>query len=66
MPAAGSRSDLTAAWTPAGELEAGTILILAPAALLHPGVPQPAGRLVHALLTGTPNAKPVRWCLWPT
>jgi len=27
---------------PAGELEAGTVLIVAPAALLHPRVPQPA------------------------
>jgi hypothetical protein len=39
----------------AGEPEAGTILILAPAALLHPRVPQPNGSLVHALLTGHPE-----------
>jgi hypothetical protein len=37
---------------PAGEPEAGTILIVGPAALLHPVVPQPAGSLVYELLTG--------------
>ena len=40
---------------PAGEPEAGTILIVAPAALLHPRVPQPDGSLVYALLTGHPE-----------
>jgi hypothetical protein len=35
---------------PAGEPEAGTILIVAPTALLHPGVPQPAGSLVYELV----------------
>jgi hypothetical protein len=40
---------------PAGELEAGTILIVAPAALLHPRVPQPDGSLVYELLTGHPE-----------
>jgi hypothetical protein len=43
---------------PAGEPEAGTVLVVAPAALLHPGVPQPAGGLVHALLTGHPEREP--------
>jgi hypothetical protein len=42
----------------AGEPEAGTILIVAPAALLHPRVPQPAGSLVYALLTGHPEREP--------
>jgi hypothetical protein len=42
----------------AGEPEAGTILIAAPAALLHPGVPQPAGSLVYELLTGHPEREP--------
>jgi hypothetical protein len=32
----------------AGELEAGTVLVVAPAALLHPAVPQPAGSLVYS------------------
>jgi hypothetical protein len=40
---------------PAGELEAGTVLIVAPAALLHPRVPQPAGSLVYGLLPGHPE-----------
>jgi hypothetical protein len=37
------------------EPEAGTILILAPASLLHPRVPQPDGSLVYGLLTGHPK-----------
>jgi hypothetical protein len=37
---------------PAGEPEAGTVLIVGPGTLLHPGVPQPAGSLVYELLTG--------------
>ena len=40
---------------PAGEPEAGTILILGPSALLHPRVPQPAGSLIYALVTGYPE-----------
>ena len=40
---------------PAGEPEAGTILIVTPAALLHPRVPQPDGSLVYELLTGHPE-----------
>jgi hypothetical protein len=39
---------------PAGELEAGTILIVGPGALLHPAVPRPAS-LVYELLTGHPE-----------
>ena len=42
---------------PAGEPEAGTILILAPAMLLHPRIPQPAGSLVYELLTGHPRTR---------
>jgi hypothetical protein len=38
---------------PAGEPEAGTVLIVGPGTLLHPGVPQPAGSLVYELLMGT-------------
>ena len=40
---------------PAGELEAGTVLIVAPASLLHPRVPQPDGNLIYELLTGHPE-----------
>jgi hypothetical protein len=38
-----------------GEPEAGTVLVVGPAALLHPRVPQPAGSLVFELLTGHPE-----------
>jgi hypothetical protein len=40
---------------PAGKPEAGTVLVVTPAALLHPGVPQPAGSAVYELLTGHPE-----------
>ena len=40
---------------PAGEPEAGTILIVCPSTLLHHRVPQPAGSLVYELLTGHPE-----------
>jgi hypothetical protein len=40
---------------PAGEPEAGTVLVVAPAATLHPRVPQPAGSLMYELLTGHPE-----------
>jgi hypothetical protein len=43
---------------PAGEPEAGTILIVGPSTLLHPAVPQPAGSLVYELLTGHPERAP--------
>jgi hypothetical protein len=43
---------------PAGEPEAGTVLVVAPAALLHPGVPQPDGSLIYELLTGHPEREP--------
>jgi hypothetical protein len=41
-----------------GEPEAGTVLVVAPAALLHPSVPQPAGSLLYELLTGHPERAP--------
>jgi hypothetical protein len=50
---------------PAGEAEVGTILMVAPAALLHPGVPQPAGSLVYELVTGHPEREPGELVLWP-
>jgi hypothetical protein len=40
---------------PAGEPEAGTVLIVGPSTLLHPGVPQPDGSLIYELLTGHPQ-----------
>jgi len=42
---------------PAGEPEAGTVLMVTPAGLLHPRVPQPAGSLIYELLTGHPERK---------
>jgi hypothetical protein len=43
---------------PAGELEAGTVLVIAPATLLHPRVPQPDGSLIYELLTGHSEREP--------
>jgi hypothetical protein len=43
---------------PVGEPEAGTVLVVAPAALLHPGIPQPDGSLLYELLTGHPEREP--------
>jgi hypothetical protein len=43
---------------PTGEPEAGRLLVVAPCALLHPHVPQPAGSLVDELLTGHPDRQP--------
>jgi hypothetical protein len=43
---------------PVGEPEAGTVLVVGPSTLLHPRVPQPAGSLVYALLTGHPEREP--------
>jgi hypothetical protein len=43
---------------PAGEPEAGTILIVGPSTLLHLGVPQPDGSLLYELLTGHPEREP--------
>jgi hypothetical protein len=40
---------------PAGEPEAGTVLVVAPAALLHRRVPQPEESLIYGLLTGHPE-----------
>jgi hypothetical protein len=43
---------------PAGEPEAGRVLVVGPASLLHPHLPQPAGSLVYELLTGHPERQP--------
>jgi hypothetical protein len=43
---------------PAGEPEAGTVLIVSPSTLLHPAVPQPTGSLIYELLTGHPEREP--------
>jgi hypothetical protein len=43
---------------PAGDAEAAGVLIVGPAVLLHPCVPQPAGTLLYELLTGHPDRTP--------
>jgi hypothetical protein len=40
---------------PADDAEAAGVLIVSPAALLHPRVPQPDGTVLYALLTGHPD-----------
>jgi hypothetical protein len=43
---------------PAGDEQAAGVLVVAPAALLHPGVPQPDGAVLYELLTGHPDRTP--------
>jgi len=43
---------------PADDAEAGGVLVVAPAALLHPCVPQPDGTLLYELVTGHPDRAP--------
>src|SRR5215218_11324916 len=44
---------------PAGDAQAaGVLLVVAPAVLLHPAVPQPDGTLLYELLTGHPDRTP--------
>ena len=43
---------------PPGDQHAGTVLVVAPASLRHPGVPQPHGRLLYELVTGHPDRQP--------
>jgi hypothetical protein len=40
------------------DTEAAGVLVVAPAALLHPAVPQPDGTLLYALVTGHPDRMP--------
>jgi hypothetical protein len=41
-----------------GDTEAAGVLVVAPAALLHPDVPQPDGTVLYELLTGHPDRTP--------
>jgi hypothetical protein len=41
-----------------GGAEAAGVLVVAPAVLLHPAVPQPDGTLLYELLTGHPDRAP--------
>jgi hypothetical protein len=60
----------------AGDAQAARVLVVAPAALLHPTVPQPDGTLLYELLTGHPDRTPhelvfladltVQLRAWPT
>jgi hypothetical protein len=43
---------------PAEDAEAAGVLVVAPAALLHPVVPQPDGTVLYELLTGHPDRTP--------
>ena len=43
---------------PAGDAQVAGVLVVAPAALLHPVVPQPDGTVVYELLTGHPDRTP--------
>ena len=43
---------------PAEDAQGAGVLVVAPAALLHPGVPQPDGTLLHELVTGHPDRTP--------
>jgi hypothetical protein len=43
---------------PPSDRNAGRVLVVAPASLLHPAVPQPDGTLLYELLTGHPNRHP--------
>jgi hypothetical protein len=43
---------------PPGHTEAAGVLVVAPAALLHPAVPQPDGTVLYELVTGHPDRAP--------
>ena len=43
---------------PTGDTEAAGVLVVAPAALLHPSVPQPDGTVLYELVTGHPDRAP--------
>jgi hypothetical protein len=50
---------------PLHDQHTGRMLVVAPAALLHPTVPQPDGTVLYELLTGHPDRRRTSWCLWP-
>jgi hypothetical protein len=51
---------------PAGEFEAGTVLVVGPGHPAPPRCPQPDGSLLYGLLTGHPNGSPASWSFWST
>jgi hypothetical protein len=48
-----------------GDTEAADVLVVAPATLLHPTIPQPDGTVLYELVTGHPAGRPVGWYSWP-
>jgi len=50
---------------PAGELEAGTVLVVAPAACCIVGFPSRPGAWSMSCSPATPNESPVSWYSWP-
>jgi hypothetical protein len=51
---------------PDDDAEAAGVLVVAPAALLHPAVPQPDGTVLYELLTGRPDRIPRELIFSPT
>jgi hypothetical protein len=49
-----------------GDAEAAGVLVVAPAALLHPVVPQRDGTVLYELVTGHPDRTPTSCCSWRT
>jgi hypothetical protein len=47
---------------PPRDQRAGSVLVVAPASLLHPCIPQPGGALLDELVTGHPDRAPTSWC----
>jgi hypothetical protein len=43
---------------PPGDQHAGRVLVVAPASLRHPSIPQPDGTLLYQLVTGHPDRQP--------
>jgi hypothetical protein len=43
---------------PGGDAEVAGVLVVAPASLLHPAVPQPDGTVLYELVTGHPDRAP--------
>jgi hypothetical protein len=48
----------------ADDLQQPGVLVVTPAALLHPVVPQPDGTVLYELVTGHPDRAPTSWCSW--
>jgi hypothetical protein len=51
---------------PPGHSEPAGVLVVEPASLLDPWVPQPDGTVLYALVTGHPDRTPRNWCSSPT